>query len=362
MLLENPRPNEQEALPSEAETTSTAHPEIPDDVFMQLVSSNTPTIEFYHSLLHGETTDTVHSVRPGEISHGIFSTFQNFPPPANLQRFATNQVGPYQSPVPASFSPMSTYHSPASYMDADTPASFMSAVSTFNSPACMNEAMTPGDGGLLGAIEETPAEDQFMVNPRPSLPPLPPSTAYNSGPLVRISKEYHSHLEKRGLLPEPEFEINWSGKGQHVEFLPGEEVPLQILGHLGSSLSATVDKVKCRRIDLARKTMRCTHDWKAADALREVEHLHKLRHCHIVQLIGSYLQGRAFSILMYPAADYDLGTFLDKTVDLIRLFPPLGSDECIGQIKFLESTFSCLSSAVAFIHLNTTRHMDMVSH
>ena len=99
--------------------------------------------------------------------------------------------------------------------------------------------------------------------------------------------------------------------------------------------------------------MRCTRNWKAADALREVEHLHKLRHFHIVQLVGSYLQGRTFSILMYPAADCHMGTFLEDTADNIDA-PQFGAQQL-----FLASSLSCLTSAVAFIHANTTKHMDI---
>lgn len=51
------------------------------------------------------------------------------------------------------------------------------------------------------------------------------------------------------------------------------------------------------------------------DALTEVEHLQRLRHFHIVQLVGSYLQGRNFAILLYPVAACHLGTFLEDTAD-----------------------------------------------
>ncbi|KAF2792534.1 kinase-like protein [Melanomma pulvis-pyrius CBS 109.77] len=100
--------------------------------------------------------------------------------------------------------------------------------------------------------------------------------------------------------------------------------------------------------------MRCTRNWKVSDALQEVEHLHRLRHFHIVQLVGSYLQGRTFSILLYPAADCHLGTFLEETGNVFTL-----DDDNLRRKIFLASTLSCLASTVAFIHSNTTRHMDI---
>jgi serine/threonine protein kinase len=56
---------------------------------------------------------------------------------------------------------------------------------------------------------------------------------------------------------------------------------------------------------------------------------------------------------MYPAADYHLGTFLEDTIDSMY------SPGFWHRRRFLASTLSCLSSAVAYIHANTTKHMDI---
>ncbi|KAF2689708.1 kinase-like protein, partial [Lentithecium fluviatile CBS 122367] len=134
-------------------------------------------------------------------------------------------------------------------------------------------------------------------------------------------------------------------------------VPLALLSNLGISASAIVEKVLCRRVALARKTMKCTRKWTISDALREVYHLQNLRHFHIVQLVGTYLQGRVFSILMYPAADCHLGTFLEDTADMQET--PSSNVESWHRRLFLGSTFTCLASAIAYVHHNTTKHMDV---
>jgi serine/threonine protein kinase len=224
-------------------------------------------------------------------------------------------------------------------MSASTPGSYKTARSNFNSPAFFDCTISADGQRKLGTIPELLQEE---LNP-----PAP------IGPFAKISNDYHSYLMEKGLMPPLDEEINWSGKGQHVEFSSTEDVPVQVLSHLGSSISATVDKVQCKRIILARKMMRCSRNWKVADALREVEHLHKLRHFHIVQLVGSYLQGRTFSILMYPAADCHLGTFLEDTTENIDEL------QFVKRQVFLASTLSCLSSAVAYIHAHTTKHMDI---
>jgi serine/threonine protein kinase len=171
--------------------------------------------------------------------------------------------------------------------------------------------------------------------------------------LLKLKREYLDSLNEKSLLQSLDSEVNWSGKGQHVTFQPTEDVPFKHLGHLGASISATVDKVLCRRVALARKTMRCTPRFKVADALIEVSHLQKLQHFHIVQLVGSYLQGRTFSILMYPVADLHLGTFLEDTSEVTN--PPHKG----ARYEFLSSIFGCLASAFNFIHKHSTKHMDV---
>jgi serine/threonine protein kinase len=88
------------------------------------------------------------------------------------------------------------------------------------------------------------------------------------------------------------------------------------------------------------------------DAIREVYHLQNLRHFHIVQPVETYLQGRNFSVLMYPVADTHLGRFLEDTLD---------TDMWISfkRREFLASTLSCLTSAMAFIHQHKTKHMNI---
>jgi serine/threonine protein kinase len=182
----------------------------------------------------------------------------------------------------------------------------------------------------------------------PCEPSMPP-------PLKKLRHEYYELLHQQHIVQPFDAELNWSGKGQHVTFLPKDDVPLTLICNLGASATAKVDKVLCRRIAIARKTMRCSRGWTIADALREVYHLQNLSHPHIIQLVGTYLQGRNFSILMYPAADSHLGTFLEDTADHQE-----PASDCYARTRsFLLRSLSCLTEAVAYIHQNTTKHMDI---
>jgi ankyrin repeat protein/serine/threonine protein kinase len=103
--------------------------------------------------------------------------------------------------------------------------------------------------------------------------------------------------------------------------------------------------------------MTCGPRFTLKDAILEVEHLQRLRHSHIIQLVGSYTKGRTFSILMYPVADYELSQFMAKVEDIIA--SDVTEIQDYMAVVSLGSFFSCLTSAVTYIHEKTTAHMDI---
>lgn len=180
-------------------------------------------------------------------------------------------------------------------------------------------------------------------------------------PAEDINTDYMKILREMNLLLGPIEELNWSGKGQHVEFLPMEEIPLVPLAAIGHGGSAIVDSVLCRRIKLARKTITLSRRQKLETVIAEVEHLQRLRHPHIVQLVGSYTLGRNFSILLYPVAEFNLSTLLERMTSLSEF-----AVEHTGLTNAEFPSFShlfkfqrCLSHALEYVHQNTTKHMDI---
>jgi serine/threonine protein kinase len=237
-------------------------------------------------------------------------------------------------------SPLSGLNSPSSFASAfsqNSTTSFVTAHSNFGSPV-FTHTMNPTRRFVTIHEEDS------------SKPALP-------APLLKLGEDYYEGLRRQDLLLPLDEELNWSGKGQHVIFEPNESVPLIMISRLGSSYTATVDKVLCKRIALARKTVRCPHKWKAQDALQEVYHMQNLRHFHIVQLVGTYLQGRRFSILMYPAADCHLKDFLEHA-SYLKNDPGFQLDH-VHRLSFLASSLSCLASAITYVHDHTTKHMDI---
>lgn len=152
--------------------------------------------------------------------------------------------------------------------------------------------MTAPSTFASASIYMTPSSQPISYLRNEHIPPSYPGhfASIPEEPLGDSSSAYERLIRGRGLVLPPEREINWSGKGQHVEFSRGEAIPITAISMIGQSSSATVEMVRCRRILLARKSMTCRVALKLEDAMNEVEHLLRLRHPHVVQLVGSYLQ------------------------------------------------------------------------
>ena len=167
-------------------------------------------------------------------------------------------------------------------------------------------------------------------------------------------------LKAHNLILDPREALDWSGRGQHVEYSLEEQehIPLVAKGNLGFGASGIVDRVRCRRIDLARKTIRCIRKPTREEAVKEVRHLQQLQHRHIVRLVGTYMLKKNLSILMYPATQYSLDGFLDVAYDDL-ISSQVSSDSRYWWCMRLLQLIACLVNAVAFIHSRNTKHMDI---
>lgn len=189
-------------------------------------------------------------------------------------------------------------------------------------------------------------------------------------------------LRSRGLWPVNTFnEQNWSGIGQHVEFKQEEYGRInkfltveELLGHGNAGI---VHRVKCRRITMARKTLSIQKTKKGNlldEAVNEVAHMTRLRHAHVIRLIGTYACKTELCILMYPVANGTLETFLEYMCDTApeaQSLNPNSLDDSsshehpfdITQVAAMalscQGFFSCLSSAIRYIHCTFTKHMDI---
>jgi len=82
-------------------------------------------------------------------------------------------------------------------------------------------------------------------------------------------------MQPKDLMPLAVEKKDWSGRGQHVEYGKDEadQIPLKHEALLGVDAAASVDRVKCKRITLAWKTIKWSRILKREIVITEVEHL-----------------------------------------------------------------------------------------
>lgn len=170
------------------------------------------------------------------------------------------------------------------------------------------------------------------------------------------------------MLPPKFDETNWSGRGQHVELEPSERPVIEALlshqGVLGHSATALVDKVRCKRITLARKSIHCSYRIKREEMIEEVAHLQRLSHAHIVRGVGTYVFKKELSILLYPATAYNLESLMEEYDGLSSRqwgagLLPEELQMIRGRMSAIPQFFKCLANTVSFIHGKFVKHMDI---
>lgn len=141
--------------------------------------------------------------------------------------------------------------------------------------------------------------------------------------------------------------------GGHAHFADPVEIPFRRDGILGSGGYAQVEKVTSKNTgkEYARKLLDRRALQRSHGSLfqfdNELKILKRLRHQHVVQVVGSYTEPQFVAIIMSPIADCDLSNFLETkatpphSVSLLRTFP------------------GCLATALRYLHQEEIRHKDI---
>ena len=161
---------------------------------------------------------------------------------------------------------------------------------------------------------------------------------------LRVLNQNAAELEKEGG------DHQYFQRSANDCFIPKKE--------LGTGLHGRVDEV-VSRLSLrmfARKRIKkgqsFQRDGRAMKSFEnELKVLKSLSHKHLVKLVGSYSDPHYVGFIMTPVADCNLQEYL------IREFTAV-ADVRERQIC-IRRFFGCLSTAVAFLHENTTRHRDI---
>ncbi len=90
----------------------------------------------------------------------------------------------------------------------------------------------------------------------------------------------------------------------------------------------------------------------------ETERLRDLRHRHVVQFVKSYRRGKAYGILLKPAATSDLQKLLDRFYK-DKFCGMEGCNDSVWLRPLFLTAFGCLSRGLAYIHGREIRHKDV---
>ncbi|KAI9753931.1 MAG: hypothetical protein M1835_000943 [Candelina submexicana] len=160
-------------------------------------------------------------------------------------------------------------------------------------------------------------------------------------------------LEAQTVVLTKAIDLERGEQGKHAYFTQGEALPFESQGLLGSGQSCDVDKVLSlisRRVYARKRIRRIGLFSKAKGSLQsytsELEILKRLKHQHIVELVGSYTDPRFLGLIMSPVAECNLFQFftLPKTS---------------GYNTLLRTFFGCLANALKYLHDSKIRHKDI---
>src|SRR5436190_9854058 len=121
--------------------------------------------------------------------------------------------------------------------------------------------------------------------------------------------------------------LDWANRGtSHIDFKKEETVPLQQGRFLGYGVNGGVYETVVQGLSVAWKRRFCRGPIGIGE-LREIEILKKLRHRHIIKLLGTYTHESFLGLLLWPVAVCDLATFLEDVDNLLSAstFPDNGA-------------------------------------
>ncbi|KAF2130671.1 hypothetical protein P153DRAFT_338722 [Dothidotthia symphoricarpi CBS 119687] len=158
-------------------------------------------------------------------------------------------------------------------------------------------------------------------------------------------------MKAQDLILSNPIDLEKDGKRQHWYFHQGDPLPFEPRELLGGSTN--VDKVLsfASSQEYARKRYRrVTRRGKEAieQCINEIKILRRLRHLHIVELVGSYTDDSSIGLILSPVAEMELREYL--TIATVSSFPEL------------RTFFGCLATALEFMHKQRIMHGDIKPH
>ncbi|KAE8374915.1 kinase-like domain-containing protein [Aspergillus bertholletiae] len=160
-------------------------------------------------------------------------------------------------------------------------------------------------------------------------------------------------VRNQGLILTKSIDLEKGTDGRHHHFGKGELQVFKAIRVIGSGSYSQVDQVLSlvSYKEYARKRIR-RHAFFGGDQAKAVKDFvseltisRRLKHRHIVHLVGSYTDSTFFALLMSPVAEMDLAAYIS----------------CAGPADFptIRTFFGCLIVALHYLHSNRIRHKDI---
>jgi serine/threonine protein kinase len=160
-------------------------------------------------------------------------------------------------------------------------------------------------------------------------------------------------LAAQSLVMTQSMDLEKGDQGHHCYFRKGETPPFEMKGVLGRGGSGQVDRVLnlisfkeyARKRVLRSTAFRGRRKEDIKQFIAEIEVLKRLKHRHVVEIVGSYTDAKYISLIMTPVADGDLASYLSSATP--STYPEL------------RTFFGCLATALEFLHEHNVRHKDI---
>ena len=154
-------------------------------------------------------------------------------------------------------------------------------------------------------------------------------------------------------------------EGQHLK-IDDEEEPLPLIWEVeyGQGAYGRVNRVRdAFSGDLYAQKQQITESDEVAAAARthleqETQKLKALKHRHIVQVVKTYQRGKAYGMLIRPAATSDLEKLMGRFYK-DKFYHEKGCKDSKWLRPLFLSAFGCLSQGLAYIHDCKIRHKDV---
>lgn len=163
-----------------------------------------------------------------------------------------------------------------------------------------------------------------------------------------------SAVEKKFLRRQSAFNVRELEEGSHVDYGDDDVVPIEPLPKTGKVVasSSKVDRVVIKNKVYTRRRMSLGGENEIMNVhfILHFKSLQKLRHPHLVSVWATYTHQNQGYILLDPACEMSLRTFLE---DPPKNFKHLSkSAQCETVLRWIH----CLSSAIGYLHANDYAH------